>query len=40
MGMESVVVQLAWNQDSADGPKLQPGPVGEYLEVVDHDPAG
>jgi hypothetical protein len=37
--MESVVVKLDWDDESADGPKLQPGPVGEYLEVVDYDPA-
>jgi hypothetical protein len=39
MGMESVVVKLDWDDESADGAKLQPGPVGEYLEVVDYDPA-
>jgi hypothetical protein len=37
--MESVLVKLDWDEESADGAKLQPGPVGEYLEVVDYDPA-
>ena len=39
MGMESIVLHLDWDEESADGVKLQPGPVGEYLEVVDYDPA-
>ncbi|HEX4614229.1 MAG TPA: hypothetical protein VH092_39040, partial [Urbifossiella sp.] len=39
MGMASVVVKLDWDDESADGAKLQPGPIGEYLEVVDYDPA-
>lgn len=39
IGMESVVIKLDWDEESADGAKLQPGPVGEYLEVVDYDPA-
>lgn len=39
LGMESIVLKLDWNPESADGAKLQPGPVGEYLEVVDYDPA-
>jgi hypothetical protein len=37
--MASVVVKLDWDDESADGAKLQPGPIGEYLEVVDYDPA-
>ena len=39
MGMEAIVLKLDWDDESADGAKLQPGPVGEYLEVVDYDPA-
>lgn len=39
MGLESIVLKLDWDDESADGAKLQPGPVGEYLEVVDYDPA-
>ena len=39
LGMESIVLRLEWDEESADGAKLQPGPVGEYLEVVDYDPA-
>ena len=34
LGINQVTVQVPWE----DG--LQPGPVGEYLEVIDHDPAG
>ncbi len=39
MGTETIVLKLDWDDASADGAKLQPGPVGEYLEVVDYDPA-
>jgi pimeloyl-ACP methyl ester carboxylesterase len=39
LGMESIVLELPWNEESNDAVKLQPGPVGEYLEVVDYDPA-
>jgi hypothetical protein len=39
LGTESIVLRLDWDDESADGAKLQPGPVGEYLEVVDYDPA-
>jgi pimeloyl-ACP methyl ester carboxylesterase len=39
LGMESIVLKLEWDAESADGAKLQAGPVGEYLEVVDYDPA-
>jgi hypothetical protein len=37
LGTDQITLQLPW--DFADGDFLQPGPVGEYLEVVDHDPA-
>lgn len=39
MGTSSIVLNLDWDEQSADGTKLQPGPVGEYLEVVDYDPS-
>jgi hypothetical protein len=39
MGMESITLHLDWDDESADGVKLQPGPIGEYLEVIDYDPA-
>jgi len=39
MGTESIVLKLDWDDASADGMKLQPGPVGEYLEVIDFDQA-
>jgi hypothetical protein len=35
--IEQLTIELPW--DFADGDFLQPGPVGEYLEVVDRDPA-
>jgi len=37
LGTEQITLRLPWN--FADGDNLQPGPVGEYLEVVDYDPA-
>jgi hypothetical protein len=37
IGAEQVTVELPW--DFADGNQLRPGPVGEYLEVVDFDAA-
>lgn len=35
IGIEQVTIELPWT--FADGDQLQPGPVGEYLEVVDFD---
>lgn len=35
LGAEQVTVELPW--EFADGNRLRPGPVGEYLEVVDFD---
>lgn len=32
--LNQVTLAVPWEED------LQPGPIGEYLEVVDHDPAG
>jgi hypothetical protein len=32
-----MIIELPW--DWADGHSLRPGPVGEYLDVIDHDPA-
>jgi hypothetical protein len=37
LGTDQLTIELPW--DFADGDFLQPGPVGEYLEVVDRDPA-
>jgi hypothetical protein len=37
LGTEQLTVELPW--DFADGDFLRPGPAGEYLEVVDRDPA-
>jgi len=35
LGAEQITIELLWS--FADGERLQPGPVGEYLEVVDYD---
>ncbi|MFO0908931.1 MAG: hypothetical protein U0794_11325 [Isosphaeraceae bacterium] len=37
LGTETIVLQLPW--DFSDGDSLKPGPVGEYVEVVDYDPS-
>ena len=37
LGVEQITLDLPW--DFADGDHLRPGPVGEYLEVVDVDPS-
>jgi hypothetical protein len=37
LGVEQITVEIPW--EYADGDLLQPGPVGEYLEVVDYDPS-
>ena len=33
MRLNQMTIEIPWDQ------KLQPGPIGEYIEVVDHDPA-
>ncbi len=38
LGTEQITLELPW--EFADGNLLQPGPVGEYIEVIDCDPAG
>ena len=37
LGVEQVTITLPWN--FADGDHLRPGPIGEYVEVIDFDPA-
>jgi hypothetical protein len=37
LGTDQMILELPW--DFADGDQLRPGPVGEYVEVVDCDPA-
>jgi hypothetical protein len=37
--INEVVLRVPWERDSSGGDALGPGPVGEYLEVVDRDPA-
>jgi hypothetical protein len=34
LGVNQITLSMIWEDN------LQPGPVGEYLEVIDHDPAG
>jgi hypothetical protein len=38
-GLNEVTVSVAWERDESGRELLEPGPVGEYLEVVDRDPA-
>ncbi len=37
LGAEQITLNLPW--EFADGGQLQPGPIGDYVEVVDCDPA-
>jgi hypothetical protein len=37
LGTEQITLELPWG--FADGDRLEPGPVGEYVEVIDYDPA-
>lgn len=36
--MNAVLYRVRWEQGAADGGPFGPGPVGEYLEVIDFDP--
>src|SRR5207237_2922344 len=38
-GINEVVLNVPWERDASGNEGLGPGPVGEYLEVVDRDPA-
>ena len=38
-GINEVTLRIPWERDRAGNDILRPGPVGEYLEVVDRDPA-
>ena len=38
-GINEVTIAVPWERDDKGADILQPGPVGEYVEVVDHDPA-
>ena len=38
-GINEVTLQVPWERDRSGNDLLGPGPVGEYLEVVDRDPA-
>ncbi|MGI8593855.1 MAG: hypothetical protein ACR2ML_05740 [Solirubrobacteraceae bacterium] len=38
-GINEVVLQVPWERDASGADLLEPGPVGEYVEVVDRDPA-
>jgi pimeloyl-ACP methyl ester carboxylesterase len=37
LGVDQITIELPW--EWTDGDRLQMGPVGEYLEVIDYDPA-
>jgi hypothetical protein len=37
LGTEQITLELPW--DFANGNGLKPGPIGEYVEVIDYDPA-
>jgi hypothetical protein len=38
-GINEVTLAVPWERDASGNDILRPGPVGEYVEVVDHDPA-
>jgi len=38
-GINEVAIRVPWERDADGQDILEPGPVGEYLEVVDRDPA-
>ena len=38
-GINEVTLEVPWERDGRGRDLLEPGPVGEYVEVVDHDPA-
>lgn len=38
-GINEVALAVPWERDDKGKDILQPGPVGEYVEVIDHDPA-
>jgi hypothetical protein len=38
-GINEVTLRVPWERDDEGEDSLQPGPVGEYVEVIDHDPA-
>jgi hypothetical protein len=38
-GINEAIIRVPWERDDAGRGLLEPGPVGEYLEVVDRDPS-
>ena len=38
-GLNEVTLAIPWERDDKGKDILTPGPVGEYVEVIDHDPA-
>jgi len=38
-GINEVTLAIPWERDDKAKDILEPGPVGEYVEVIDHDPA-
>ncbi|HTF64200.1 MAG TPA: hypothetical protein VK638_16070, partial [Edaphobacter sp.] len=39
MQLNEVTIEIPWDKDVTHRKGLTPGPVGEYVEVIDHDPA-
>jgi Subtilase family len=39
MAINEAVIEVPWDDNKTTGEALKPGPVGEYLEVIDVDPA-
>ncbi len=37
--INEVTIRVPWERDQEGAPILEPGPAGEYLEVIDRDPA-
>jgi hypothetical protein len=38
-GINEVVLSIPWERDASGRDLLEPGPIGEYVEVVDRDPS-
>lgn len=38
-GINEVTLAVPWERDAEGKDSLRPGPIGEYVEVIDHDPA-
>jgi hypothetical protein len=38
-GINEITLEVPWERDQSGQDTLRPGPVGEYLEIIDRDPA-